>query len=203
MSLISRQEVRHQVTSTANTPPWWPLGRSVPGPGLLGDLAVWRAANAIPDSDQRPTGPTQPAKAHALWQHELDVRVGDTNASTVTDWTSLVHTLVPATRRDEYTPMLAQHLAELSDAGIDANALLHTTTGAPLPDDHAASALWWRIQRHLPDPNDPDEPGPLEWAIEDATAAPERPRGSTSHADHERRIISARHDQPRGPGPTR
>jgi len=154
------QEVRHQVTSTANTPPWWPLGRSVPGPGLLGDLAVWRAANAIPDSDQRPTGPTQPAKAHALWQHELDVRVGDTNASTVTDWTSLVHTLVPATRRDEYTPMLAQHLAELSDAGIDANALLHTTTGAPLPDDHAASALWWRIQRHLPDPQDPDEPGP-------------------------------------------
>ena len=25
--------------------------------------AVWRAANAVPDSDHRPTGPTQPAKA--------------------------------------------------------------------------------------------------------------------------------------------
>ena len=78
-------DVRHQATSTANTPPWWPPGPAVPEPDLLGDLAVWRAANAIPDSDQRPTGPTQPAKAHVLWQHELDVRVGDTNASTVTD----------------------------------------------------------------------------------------------------------------------
>ena len=23
------------------------------------------------------------------------------------------------------------------------------TTGGPLPDDHAAAAVWWRISRHL------------------------------------------------------
>ena len=37
-----------------------------------------------------------------------------------------------------------------SSTGIDANTLLRTATAAPLPDDHAASALWWRITRHLP-----------------------------------------------------
>ena len=151
-------DVRHQVTSTANTPPWWPPGRSVPGPDLLGDLAVWRAANAIPDSDQRPTGPAQPAKAPARWQRDLQARQGSSNAATVADWTSLIHELVPAARRDDFAPRLAENLADLADNGIDANTVLHTAAAAPLPDDHAASALWWRIQRHLPDPHDPGEP---------------------------------------------
>ena len=159
-------EVRHQATDMPNTPPWWPPGRSLPTPDLLGDLAVWRAANAVPDSDHRPTGPTQPAKAQNRWQHELDTRLRSRNTATLADWTTLIHTLVPATRRDDYTPHLAEHLAELSAAGVDAQALLHTATapGVPLPDDHAASALWWRIQRHLPDPTDPDAPNPPGWS---------------------------------------
>ena len=149
-------DVRHQVTSTADTPPWWPPGRSVPGPGLLGDLAVWRAANNVPDTENRPTGPTQPAKAHARWQHELDARLGGSNTATLTDWTSLIHTLVHATRRDEYTPMLAEHLAELSDAGIDAQC--------PAPHDHRRSAT--RRPRRL---------GPLV-AHPTPPARPPRPR---------------------------
>ena len=200
------QEVRHQATSTADTPSWWPPGRSVPEPDILGDLAVWRAANAIPNTDRRPTGPEQPAKAHALWQHELDARMRSRNTATVADWTNLIHTLAPATRHDHYTPQLADHLAQLARTGIDANTLLQTTTGAPLPDDHAASALWWRIQRHLPDPNDPGETAPLEWANEDATGVSDpdaAPNELGRSAHHERRMTPARHDQPRGPGPSR
>ena len=101
-------EVRHRATSTQDTPPWWTPGRPLPTPDLLGDLAVWRAANAIPDSDHRPTGPTQPAKANAVWQHDLDTRLGNSNTATLADWTALVHHLVPATRRDDYTPQLAR-----------------------------------------------------------------------------------------------
>jgi hypothetical protein len=172
----------------------------------MGDLAVWRAATNVPDNDHRPTGPAQPAKADAQWQRDLDARLGSSNAATIADWTSLIHELVPAARRDDYTPRLAEHLAELSDAGIDARTLLRTTTGAPLPDDHAASALWWRLQRHLPDPQDPNGPGPLEWASEDVTTAPDRRTGLDAprrSGANERRIIPARHDQPRGPSPTR
>ena len=35
-------------------------------------------------------------------------------------------------------------------AGVDAGLLCSAiTTGGPLPDDHAAAAVWWRISRHL------------------------------------------------------
>jgi hypothetical protein len=44
---------------------------------------------------------------------------------------------------------MAGDLDDLARAGMDANTLLHTTTSLALPDDHAASALSWRLQRHL------------------------------------------------------
>ena len=192
---------------TRRTPrPGGPLVARSPTPDLLGDLAVWRAANAIPDSDHRPTGPTQPIKANAVWQHELDARLGDSNTATLAAWTALVHHLVPATRHDDYTPQLARHLAELSDAGVDAHALLHTTTGAPLPDDHAASALWWRIQNHLLNRQQLSEPEPLEWPVEYYTTIHDREAGldrqcePRSGAHHDRRPAPVQHDQGRGPG---
>ena len=47
--------------------------------------------------------------------------------------------------------MLADRLTAISRAGIDAGQLLGSTitTGGPLPDDHAAAAVWWRISRHV------------------------------------------------------
>lgn len=205
-------EVRQQATSTPNVPPWWPPGRSLPTPDLLGDVAVWRAANAVPDSDHRPTGPTQPAKTQHRWQHELDTRLGSTNAATVVDWTGLIHTLVPATRSDDYTPQLAEDLAAISAAGVDAEAILRTATapGVPLPDDHAASALWWRIQRHLPDPTDPGMPEPAGWSapegspgVGDRHARLEDTRDPHHRAIHDRRNSPVRRPQPRGPGMSR
>ena len=205
-------QVRQQATSTPNVPPWWPPGRTLPAPELLGDLAVWRAANTVPDSDHRPTGPTHPAKAQNRWQHELDTRLSSGNTATLADWTRLIHTLVPAARRDDYTPHLAEHLAKLSASGVDAEALLHTATGpgVPLPDDHAASALWWRIQRHLPDPTDRDTPKPAGWstphetpAVGDRRAGLEDTRDPHHRAIHDRRNSPVRRPQPRGPGMAR
>ena len=113
-----------------------------------------------------------------MWQHDLDTRLGSSNTATLAAWTALVHHLVPATRRDDYTPQLAEHLADLSRSGIDAHALLHTTTGAPLPDDHAASALWWRIENHLPNPATPTtaRPSLAELDVIAAEARNIRPR---------------------------
>ncbi len=199
-------DVRHDATRTPDAPAWWPPGRSLPAADLLGDLAIWRAANNVPDTDHRPTGPAQPAKAHARWQRELDARMGSSGTATLADWTSLIHTLVPATRRDDYTPQLAGHLTQLSNTGVDAHTLLHTATGSPLPDDHAASALWWRIQRHLPDPHDPGEPAPLEWPLDDTDTVLNRPTGLDEprrRAEYERRMTTGRHDPTRGPGMTR
>jgi len=50
-------------------------------------------------------------------------------------------------------------LNNLTRAGFDAALLVHSAAAAgPLPDDHPAAALWWRILDQLPQtPN--QEPG--------------------------------------------
>ena len=49
-----------------------------------------------------------------------------------------------------FLPVLAERLAAISRSGINAAQLLNTAINAgPLPDEHGAAALWWRISRHL------------------------------------------------------
>ena len=111
---------------------------------------MWRAATAVPDSDRRPTGPKQAVKAFALHQRHLETRLAGDRSPALAEWGQVLHAIAPGTRTDAFTPVLAERLAAISRAGIDAHHLLDTaTTGADLPDDHAAAALWWRISRHL------------------------------------------------------
>jgi hypothetical protein len=67
------------------------------------------------------------------------------------EWGWLIDQLSPNLTRDPFAPMLADRLAAILRAGVDARQLLCSaiTTGGPLPDDHAAAAVWWRISRHL------------------------------------------------------
>jgi hypothetical protein len=55
-------------------PVWAPPGthRDVE---LIGEVAVWRAANGIAPHDRRPTGPAQLQTLPALWQRDLDRRI--------------------------------------------------------------------------------------------------------------------------------
>jgi conjugative relaxase-like TrwC/TraI family protein len=50
---------------------WTPSG-SHPSTALIGDIAVWRAANGINPQDPRPTGGTQLETLPALWKQRLD-----------------------------------------------------------------------------------------------------------------------------------
>jgi hypothetical protein len=52
-------------------PAWAPPG-SHPSTALIGEIAVWRAANGINPQDPRPTGGTQLETAPALWKQCLD-----------------------------------------------------------------------------------------------------------------------------------
>jgi hypothetical protein len=48
-------------------------------------------------------------------------------------------------------------LANLTGAGFDATLLVRSAAAAgPLPDDHPAAALWWRILDRLPQTPNPD-----------------------------------------------
>jgi AAA domain len=49
--------------------------------GLVGDLAIWRAAHQIPDGDTRPTGPVRHRPAEARVQQLLDAQVDAVDAA--------------------------------------------------------------------------------------------------------------------------
>ncbi|WP_298747086.1 MobF family relaxase [uncultured Serinicoccus sp.] len=134
----------------ADTPSWARQGTQRPEPELLARVQVWRAANQVEDTDLRPTGPRQIAKAHALHQQDLDtcLRVGRHPA--IAEFGPLITAASPATHQDRFAPVLAERLAGLSRAGLDAPATVQAAlSDGPLPDDHACAALWWRINRTL------------------------------------------------------
>jgi hypothetical protein len=54
-------------------------------------------------------------------------------------------------QRDPFLPELTERLSNLARVGFDATLLVRSAAAAgPLPDDHPAAALWWRILDQLP-----------------------------------------------------
>jgi hypothetical protein len=64
-------QVRGHAGQDETQPMWAPPG-SRPNLAIIGEVAVWRAANGIHPNDPRPTGAGQLQTASALWQHHLD-----------------------------------------------------------------------------------------------------------------------------------
>jgi DNA primase catalytic core len=133
-------------------PPAWAIQRGSAVPTrVVGDVSVWRAAMQVSPEDRRPTGPVQLQKAARTWQVHLDRQVAGDRAAALQEWGWLLNQLSPNLTQDAFAPVLADRLVALSRAGLEARQLLGSaiTTGGPLPDDHAAAAVWWRISRHL------------------------------------------------------
>ncbi len=116
-------------------------------PELVAQVSVWRAAMGVPNDDPSPTGSTQPPGAAARWQHVLDDHL-QLSSPSLRHWTAVVRQLAPQLRDDPQTPVLAAKLASLSHQGEDVPALLEHALGRrPLPDDHAAAAILYRLER--------------------------------------------------------
>ncbi|MFI7194443.1 MobF family relaxase [Nocardia nova] len=134
---------------TAGTAPVW--ARPLLGnPELIADLAVWRAANHIPDTDLRPTGPTRFRVRERDHQTQLAARVtdtlGDLHTATHT-WEPLAKHLDTRITSDPWWPVLANHLDTAAAAGLDIDTLLiNAANRRPLPDDMPAAALWSRLR---------------------------------------------------------
>jgi conjugative relaxase-like TrwC/TraI family protein len=56
----------------ADGPPVWSAAGSHPNTALMGEIAIWRAANGVNPQDPRPTGGTQLETLPALWKQRLD-----------------------------------------------------------------------------------------------------------------------------------
>jgi hypothetical protein len=94
-----------------------------------------------------------------MFQQQLDKRL--TAAATDEDrrWRQLLTAEAPAATADSFLPELTERLSNLSRAGFDTSLLVRSAAAeAPLPDDHPAAALWWRILDQLaPQMPNPDK----------------------------------------------
>ena len=134
--------------------PVWAQNGIRPEASTVADVKVWRAAMQVPVDDRRPTGAPQLQKASSTYQRRLNRAVTGDHTPALKEWRQLLYTLAPQVRDDEFTPLLAERLAAMSRAGVTAHQLLRTATAAdhpagPLPDEHAAAAVWWRMARQL------------------------------------------------------
>ena len=131
-------------------PPWVPAGTTV-DPTLAASIDVWRAATGVDPTDQRPLGRPQLQQAAARYQQQLHHRLTGDRPAATDEWAPTLHQIAPAVTGDVFLPVLADHLAAMSRAGLNARHHLNrAAAGGALPDDHAAAALWWRIRAQLP-----------------------------------------------------
>jgi conjugative relaxase-like TrwC/TraI family protein len=142
-------QVRLNATAEA---PAWAAQRHVPVPAeLIADVQVWRAATQVDPGDLRPTGPPQLGRADRVFQQQLDMRLATPDTNADGQWRRLLATEAPSATADPFLPDLEERLTNLTRAGFDATQLLRSAAAAgPLPDDHPAAALWWRILDQLP-----------------------------------------------------
>ena len=145
-----REQVATKAAEDTELPSWARQGQGRPEDSLLAEVAVWRAATGVDAADRRPTGPTHMSKAGYRYQDDLNTRLLAGRTPAMAEWGPTLENLLVHPRKDPFTPLLAEHLAALTRARIDAPALLHRALAeGPLPDDHNAAALWWRIAGHL------------------------------------------------------
>jgi hypothetical protein len=162
---------------------------------FIADIQVWRAATQVEPGDLRPTGPPQPDYAARLFQQQLDKRLAAADARTESHWRQRVAAEAPSATRDPFLPELTERLSDLTSAGYDATHLLRSAAGAgPLPDDHPAAALWWRILDQLP-----VQAPKLDSATPEGVAATRR----TSMRSHDPRRPLPYSPPPRAFGPSR
>ena len=140
--------VRAAATSwTPETAPAWAVP-TLSDVSLTRDLAVWRAARDIPDTDLRATGQPANDRAGSHVQRRLDRRVTaarDLQTTLEPAVTRLAETIHAGITADPQWPILARQIAAARQAGIDRGELRGIATGRPLPIEEPAAALAYRL----------------------------------------------------------
>ena len=141
----------HSTRPDTPAPAWARQGHARPDAHLLAQVQVWRAGTGVDPTDRRPTGPTAQQPLLRTYQDRLNRRLAAGSSPALDEWMPTLHRLLPGRHvGDPFTPVLAERLAAISRAGLDTPVLLERALArGPLPDDHPAAALWWRISAHL------------------------------------------------------
>lgn len=157
--LADQIATRARTADTGQVPMWAAQLHEI-DPGLVAELAVWRAAHDVPDTDRRPTGPARYPVAERREQQRLDAavadRIGDLDIHT-RRWNRLANSLDDRLPTDPYWPALAAELSRAYAAGVDVHTHARTAHAhRPLPAEQPAAALRWRMAEHLDRDRDPE-----------------------------------------------
>ena len=118
-----------------------------------GDLAVWRAAFAVPEDDGSSDRPSAGGFIDAAThQRDLDRRARAVLGVHRADGSAHCPTRFPTrSGPTPNSPGCPSASAPSKQPGSTSASLVDTALNAttPLPDERAADALWWRIVRHL------------------------------------------------------
>jgi hypothetical protein len=182
--------------NAAGEAPAWATKPHTPVPNeLIADMQVWRAAMQVDPGDLRPTGPPQRDYAARIFQERLDQRLAAADTHTDLRWRQLLAIEAPRATADPFLPELTVKLSNLTEAGFDATLLVRSAAAAgPLPDDHPAAALWWRILDQLPPQTPSRDPATLN-------AVPTTRRATTTPRDRQSPV--SRSAPPPAFGPSR
>jgi conjugative relaxase-like TrwC/TraI family protein len=144
-------QIRDQARSwTPATAPVWARPLAGRRPGLLAEIAVFRAAHSVDPADTRITGPEQHTNRAASFQALLHQRLDAAlvaGSPGVQRWRTLAEGIDPLITADPFWPRLATHLDQAARAGADVTALVEDAMArhGALPDELPAAALWWRL----------------------------------------------------------
>ncbi len=139
------QHLRHAAPEQA---PAWQTRVHLPDQ-LAADLALWRAANKVPEHDLRRTGQPATTTAGQRWQRRLDNQLADAGMPDITPWWPQLAHLGRHLAGDPRLPLLAEHLQDIAGRGGDAAAMLDRALhDGPVPVNGIASALDYRVHRH-------------------------------------------------------
>lgn len=140
-------------TWDATTAPAWARPLIAKKPGLVAELAVFRAANNVDEADTRVAGPPQYQVRTRHIQRRLETSANEAlglSGQPTGRWNTLVDEIDPRVRRDPYWPQLSAHLSTIERTGVDLRQLLTDAAAqGPLPDEMPGAALWWRLSGTL------------------------------------------------------
>ena len=121
---------------------------------LRTEIAVWRAANGVPDDDRSllgsRTGPRTGDLAADRYARHLQRQVDALYPESVRRWETAIATAIgDPDHHDEHTLDLARELDRIQGSGLNAKLILQRAASprCPLPEDHKIDALAYRIQR--------------------------------------------------------
>ena len=142
-------EVSTHDLDLATAPAW--ARPFLPDATLLTDLAVWRATTGVTPDDLDPVGAAQAAGTVAVRRYRaqltdrVDAHLGRQPGPGAA-WRPHLEALTPEVLTDPWWPTLGGRLDQAAAGGVDVNDLLAAATRhGPLPVEHTAAALWFRI----------------------------------------------------------